>query len=465
MVVAQYTGVSLQKDDNAFILYDEGAFYDEDTLPENSPERPLHTNSKAIFKPDFENSHIRASNNAFIQAVSIFAIGFSHHFLTESGGDMSITNSNSNFGNTSLESTGFKPDAFNRDDTGFITHIIPPRELVAQENSVTWLSLDAEKIINATDTSKLYIAGARNEEVTPAYQVDGYRVGARDNDDLNLTITIGTAQTNYTAPILMPVNGGNGVSARKSYQIVRSNNENDIVNDTISLTQGHQLINGEKVRIFADNGQTPDGLNNEGIYFAITTGVGANQLKLAQSVNDALANQPILGISNNGGVITIVSRVSDKLPGDLGHPIQFDETESNWYLQSESNNDIREAIVDIGITELGSETSTSFINRKLDNRSIDDKIYKIRYVIPKEYTNAKPPEAGYVIQESGNVGVSSISFTNDTLSDSTETRNEKVISSASAGPIISNAQVVTLTTELPHGLSSGDTVEIKNVKC
>ena len=163
---------------------------------------------------------------------------------------MSITNSNSNFGNTSLESTGFKPDAFNRDDTGFITHIIPPRELVAQENSVTWLSLDAEKIINATDTSKLYIAGARNEEVTPAYQVDGYRVGARDNDDLNLTITIGTAQTNYTAPILMPVNGGNGVSARKSYQIVRSNNENDIVNDTISLTQGHQLINGEKVRIF-----------------------------------------------------------------------------------------------------------------------------------------------------------------------------------------------------------------------
>jgi len=464
MVVAQYTGVSLQKDDNAFILYDEGAFYDENTLPENSPERPLHTNSKAIFKPDFENSHIRASNNAFIQAVSIFAIGYSHHFLTESGGDMSITNSNSNFGNTSLESTGFKPDAFNRDDTGFITHIIPPRELVADENSVTWLSLDAEKIINAVDTSKLYIAGARNEEVPPAYQVDGYRVGARDDDELNLTITIGTAQTNYTAPILMPVSGGNGVSARKSYQIVRSNNENDIVNDTISLTQGHQLINGEKVRIFADNGQTPDGLDNEGIYFAITTGVGANQIKLAQSVNDALANQPILGISNNGGVITVVSRVSDKLPGDLGHPIQFDETESNWYLQSDSNNNIREAIVDIGITELGSETSTSFINRKLDNRSIDDKIYKVRYVIPKEYTNAKPPEAGYVIQESGNVGVSSISFTNDTLTDSTELRNEKVISSASAGPIISNAQVVTLTTELPHGLSSGDTVEIKNVR-
>tara|TARA_B100000073_G_scaffold145440_1_gene119753 strand:- start:3145 stop:10818 length:7674 start_codon:yes stop_codon:yes gene_type:complete len=467
MVVAQFTGVSLQKDDNAFLLYDEGVFYDENTLPENSPQRPLHTNSRAIFKPDYENAHIRASNNSFIQAVSIFAIGFSHHFLTESGGDMSITNSNSNFGNTSLESTGFKPEAFNRDDTGYITHIIPPKEVVTSDNPITWLSLDALKIINSTDASKLYVSGANNEEIPPAFQVDGYRIGARDDDRLNLTITIGTAQTNYSSPILMPVSGGSGVSARKLYEVVRSNGENDIVNDTISLTSTHQFINGEKLRVFSDTGQVPDGLENEGIYYAITTGVGGNQVKLAQSVNDALANQPILGISNNGGVISLVSRVSDKLPGDLGHPIQFDSTEGCWYLQSSPNgvqNEIYSAIVGIGTALLGTETSSSYIERKLDNRSIDDKIYKVRYVIPKEYTNAKPPEAGYVIQESGNVGVTSISFTNDVLSDSTELRNEKVVTDASAGPIISNAQVVTLTTELPHGLSAGDTVNIDNVR-
>ena len=44
---------------------------------------------------------------------------------------------------------------------------------------------------------------------------------------------------------------------------------------------------------------------------------------------------PILGITNNSGVLSVVSRVSDKLPGELGHPMQFDETESNWYVKSE----------------------------------------------------------------------------------------------------------------------------------
>ena len=466
MVVAQFTGVSLQKDDNGFIIYDEGAFYDDTTLPENSPLKPLHTNSRAIFKPDYENFHIKASNNAFIQAVSIFAIGYSQHFVCDTGGDMSITNSNSNFGNTSLQSLGFKPEAFNRDDTGYITHIIPPRELVSENSPVTWVSLDALKIINAADTSRLYVAGARNEEVPPAFQVDGYRLGAKDDDRLNLTITIGTAQTSYSSPILMPVNGGSGVSARKSYTVVRSNGENSITNDTITLTASHQFINGEKVRVFSDTGQVPDGLKNEGIYYAITSGVGANQVKLAQSVNDALANQPILGISNNGGVITLVSRVSDKLPGDLGHPIQWDSTEGCWYLQSSTgaDNQIYSAIVGIGTVLLGTETSSSFIERRLDNRSIDDKIYKIRYVIPKEYTNAKPPEAGYVLQESNNVGITSISFTNDVLSDSTELRNESVIVDAFTGPIIANAQVVTLTTELPHGLSVGDSVDINKVR-
>ena len=45
----------------------------------------------------------------------------------ESGGDMSITNSNSNFGNTSLHAIGFKGFAFNQDKGGFITDIIPPK--------------------------------------------------------------------------------------------------------------------------------------------------------------------------------------------------------------------------------------------------------------------------------------------------------------------------------------------------
>ena len=72
--------------------------------------------------------HIRASNDSFIQVVSVFAVGFGDHFFSDSGGDLSITNSNSNFGNTSLRSKGFKSAAFTKDKAGQITHIIPPKE-------------------------------------------------------------------------------------------------------------------------------------------------------------------------------------------------------------------------------------------------------------------------------------------------------------------------------------------------
>ena len=467
MVTAQFTGVSLQKDNDAFILYDNGTFYEENTLPVNSLEKPLHTNSKAIFKPEWENFHIKCSNNAFIQCVSIFAIGFAKHFVAETGGDQSITNSNSNFGNTSLEAVSFKPEAFDRDDVGYITHVIPPRDLLGEENEVNWLSLDVEKTINSAD-EKLYIFDANDEDNAPPYQIDGYRIGARDNDILSLTITVGTAQTTYTAPILMPVPFGDKVSARKEYEVSRNNGQNLISNNIVNLTETHQFFNGERIRIFSDTGQAPDGLENEGIYYAITGGgLSPNQIKIAQSLNDAISDIPVLGINNNGGILKIVSRVSDKIPGQLGHPIQWDPVENNWYLISDVDggiNQIRTAITNTGLATLGEETSAAFFRRKSDNRSIDDKLFKLRYVIPKEYDNAKPPEAGYVIQESKTVGVTSVSYTNDVLTSTKDLRNERVIVNATAAPVISGSQVITLTTELPHGFIEGDKVKVQKIR-
>ena len=60
--------------------------------------RNRYLNSNAIYKPDYENFHIKASNDAVIQDVSIFAIGYAQHFVSDTGGDQSVTNSNSNFG-------------------------------------------------------------------------------------------------------------------------------------------------------------------------------------------------------------------------------------------------------------------------------------------------------------------------------------------------------------------------------
>ena len=467
MVVAQFTGVSLQKDDNAFIVYDNGVFYDDLTLPTGSDQRPLHTNSNSIYKPDYENYHIRCSNDAFIQNVSVFAIGYSKHFLTESGGDMSITNSNSNFGAISLESVGFRKESFDRDDTGYITHVIPPKELDTSDNEATWASLDALKIINSIDQKKLYLFGQTNKDIPPPHEVDGYRIGAKYDDKLNLTITVGTSQTTYTSPILMPSPSGVGISAEKKYTVGRSGSINNISLNTLTFTENHKLYNGEKVRIYSDTAQVPDGLEIDKIYYAITNGLGSNQIRLAISLNDAISNNPILGINNNGGVISVVSKVSDKLPGDLGHPIQYDSNINSWYVNSSTvadGNQIYSAIVGIGTSIIGTETGSTFIKRKLDNRSIEDKIYKLRYVIPKEYLNARPPQAGFIIQETKNVGVSSISFTNDNLSSSNELRNERVISNISASGIINDSQIITVTTEVPHYFTVGDTVKVQKVR-
>ena len=126
MMVAQFTGIGLQKDNNAFLKYNSttGA-YDDGTVSGNEN---LNTDSRAVYKPTYSGSHIKAINGATIQAASVFAIGYAEHFLSGTGSEMSITNSNSNFGAKALVAEGFKQNAFSQDDIGYITHIIPPKE-------------------------------------------------------------------------------------------------------------------------------------------------------------------------------------------------------------------------------------------------------------------------------------------------------------------------------------------------
>ena len=144
MVVAQFTGIGLQKDDEAFVKYNAiSGVYEDSTAVEN-----LHTDTSAVYKPDYENFHIKGSNDAFLQLVSVFAIGYANHFLSDTGGDMSITNSNSNFGAKALICIGFRNNAFPRDDTGFITHILPPQELTTNEVNLEWEAIDVARTVS-----------------------------------------------------------------------------------------------------------------------------------------------------------------------------------------------------------------------------------------------------------------------------------------------------------------------------
>lgn len=181
MVVAQFTGISLQKDDRAFVLYNQTT----GNYEVQAAGSGAHINGLCKYRKSWRHVHIKASNDAFIQVVSVFAVGFGDHFFADSGGDLSITNSNSNFGNTSLRSKGFKSTAFTKDKAGQITHVIPPKSLDdVSEISINWVTIDITRTRSIADPTKLYLYGYTTEIGRPPSKVQGYTIGAR-RDDVN----------------------------------------------------------------------------------------------------------------------------------------------------------------------------------------------------------------------------------------------------------------------------------------
>jgi len=195
MVVAQYTGVSLQRDDRAYIRYDEFTnTWNQASITDAFATEPYHTRGDAYWKDDWRNFHIRASDDAFIQCVSVFAVGFFDHFLMESGGDMSITNSNSNFGNTSLHAIGFKGFSFNQDKGGYITDIVPVEQVndsAFNETQLKYYSLDAQVTKDASNTDGRLYFGADtiyDPFEKPVTSVEGFRLGAKSGEEVFLSL-------------------------------------------------------------------------------------------------------------------------------------------------------------------------------------------------------------------------------------------------------------------------------------
>jgi hypothetical protein len=467
MVIAQFTGIGLQKDDNAFVLYDpENGTYQDSTVPGNET---ISTNSRSTFKPEYRNFHIKAINDAFIQNVSVFAIGFAEHFAVESGGDMSITNSNSNFGAKALIASGFRKVAFPQDDQGYITHIIPPKEISKNEVSIEFNAIDVNATVGVASTGHLYLYAQTNPDVVPQNVIEGYRIGARENDELKVLIASGGTPAEYSARIVMP---GSQTSSEKEFIVGRTVGINSITNSTLTFTSPHTFANGESVRILSDNGQLPDGLTPNTVYYAITnentsSGITTNtQIQIAQTQNDAIsANQ--LTINAKGGTLKVVSRVSDKNPGDIGHPIQFDETQNQWYIKvatASTENTIHSTITTLGSGVLGDATPRTYITRLTDDRNAVDTIYRVRYVLPSDSgITARPPSDGFILQESNSTTGTTDNeiqtyFGTGSLNNINEQRNFKFIANATWS---SNTAII--TTELPHNLSVGSQVEILNV--
>ena len=133
MVTANYTQVSLQTDPNCF--NDQGYYLDPPTNKETGQGKQYRVSPNDRFK--YRHWGFRGSNDATIQIVSCFVIGNSDHFIADSGADLSITNSCSDFGDISLRGIGYKARPFSQDEglpgPGYqgtrLLEIIPPLPL------------------------------------------------------------------------------------------------------------------------------------------------------------------------------------------------------------------------------------------------------------------------------------------------------------------------------------------------
>mgnify|MGYP003321317837 CR=1 FL=1 len=464
MVVAQFTGVSLQKDDRAFVKYIKSSrsyslpqFSGEssgDTLSSQSSaniaDKVYHLDSGAIYRSGWETTHIKMSNDAIVQVVSVFAIGYNKHFEATSGGDASITNSNSNFGQLSLISDGFKKEAFDKDNKAFITHIIPPRAASTTEEQIDWLTINVEKTITVANNTRLYLSGFASLDPAPPSLTQGYRIGARHNDKLYLDVN----GTTYSADILLP---GTSLSSFKEYAVTPTGSDNNF------NAGSHNIASGEKVIMISDTGDLPENVEENRVYYAVVTG---NNIALSPSVGTG--SSVTIYSSSDGSNLRIISRVSDKESGDVGHPVQFDIS-NGWYINtadSSGSGGIYNVIDSLGVAGIGSNTPATYVNRIADTRSIDERLYKLRVVVPKELSNGKTPESGFVIQESSSTGYKEDNDSDQQIITSSEVdfnRNLKIIANC-VHSASGSVGLVTVTSELPHNLNVNDQIIVRNVK-
>jgi len=404
MVVAQFTGLSLQKDDRAFVRYNESTGnYDVATAGDGA-----HLDGFAEYRKGWGHEHIKCSNDSFIQAVSVFAVGYAGHFIAVNGADMSITNSNSNFGNTALRSVGFKAKSFSKDKAGEITHIIPPKALAVISTTATGANASND-ITLANDGS---IEGVQEGMVVTGDGIgSGATVGAYNTNTRVVTLTQANTST---------VNGNIIFGEEVSVNWVNIDIKRTIAaNAAISAGGGTA---GSRLYLYGYTAETsPPTTRVQGFTVGARqdgTGVNAIPDKINCLLKATSTSDPTTLSANIAPYGPSVSGLS---AGVSGSPLQYDSTSydltanpagyegtdtaavGGWYISvaTGTSNEIYTALA-TNSTDYGNVnfTPTTFLKRIPDSRDLQDRTYRVRYVIDKDKSNPLPrdPISGYVVQ-------------------------------------------------------------------
>ena len=379
MVVAQYTGISLQKDDAAFLKYDSGT-----NTYINDGKSLYHKDIDAVYNPLQRSYHVKASNRAVIQAVSVFAVGYADHFVAEDGGDMSITNSNSNFGSNALRSIGYSDVAFKKDSLGKITHIIPPRNVESSLSNVYWESIDT--ILTAQFNNRIYISD-RTEfiEITSGGSLFvSTTLAIQDPIGANLTLNVTLL---------------NGVVTAVSF-----------LNNDYGTFQP-----GDVVHVV-----NPDNSNGLPLEFTIggtlTTQVAGRfelgSRKLDKDGSTTYDNIYVPLYAN--GATSTTEQFARILPAINANIFEYDFVNNNWYVNVNPAANAIYTSVSTNTVKYGTgkieSTPTAYIKRINDERIDDEKIYRLRYTTKRGTDGTLPsyPQAGYVIQPKKGANISGV---------------------------------------------------------
>ena len=394
MVVAQFTGLSLQKDDRAFVRYNESTGnYDVATAGDGA-----HLDGFAEYRKGWGHRHIVCSNDSFIQAVSVFAVGYDTHFTAESGGDMSITNSNSNFGNTALRSAGFKAKSFSKDKAGALTHIIPPKALNVISTTATGTS-GGSTITLANDGSVNGVI--QGMTVTGTNVGSGATVGAINTNTRVITLTAANTGT---------VNGNVIFGEETSVNWVNIDiQRTKTINQSLAGSGGTP---GTRLYLYGYTVEaSPPTTRVQGFTIgARQDGTGVNAI--ADKINCLLVSSGASeATTKSASIAPYGPSVSGLNAGVAGSPLQYDSATytingvagsvGGWYLSvSATNNTIYTTLSTNTQYNTVNFTPTTFLKRIADGRDLQDRTYRVRYVIDKDKTNPLPrdPISGYVMQ-------------------------------------------------------------------
>ena len=401
MVVAQFTGLSLQKDDRAFVRYNASTGnYDVATSGDGA-----HLDGFAEYRKGWGHRHIVCSNDSFIQAVSVFAVGYDTHFTAESGGDMSITNSNSNFGNTALRSAGFKAKSFSKDKAGAVTHIIPPKALSVISTTATGTS-GASSITLANDGSINGVIQGMN--VTGSGIGVGATVGSVNTNTRVVTLTA----TNTTA-----INGNVIFGEETSVNWVNIDiQRTKVINQSLAGSGGSP---GSRLYLYGYTVEASPPTNKVQGFTVGARQDGTGASAVADKINCLLvANGAATATTQSATISPYGPSVSGLKAGVDGSPLQFDSATytingqagsvGGWYLSVTADADPNSATYNRIYNTLTTNndynnvnfTPTTFLKRIADGRNLQDRTYRIRLVIDKDKTNPLPrdPLSGYVMQ-------------------------------------------------------------------